>query len=253
MKLFSDKKEIQSEVVGAKKNCVRICNIMDKSNSRIRQGMLPVSDLDLQNSKFSNCRTRSQLLKHRKEILLEANSLIADYSFKTADARLVEREQVKNITPPPGITYKILQQDRKASDFHHLIETFGKQSIGIHKDLPKFSENLKEYWKRSSENPMKSSKSSESPPKAYFRRTFKTKISETPTKLEFSHESYQFRSKFARKHDWNVGVISSSKQERTPRVKTVASRSRKKIYLNIESDFYSNPPIRSRGFTPISV
>ena len=219
-------------------------------NHRSNQGIHTQSDNDKISEAFSYCKTRSELLALRKELFVKANDDIANFSFKNSDERLNEREKRNCATPNPGNTRTQIHQERKVKDFNHLIETFGKQSLGIHKDLPKFSENFQEYWRKDIKRDHDCSCSPEKTIEvSYFKRIPNRNISVSPHRLHFNKEFYLEHSIFARKRDWNLGPITDPKPAKPSRLKTSVSTSRKKVYTyEITSDIPPNA-IRSSGFS----
>ena len=59
--------------------------------------------------------------------------------------RLLSREN--KIGVPPDHFFATLHEKVREENMRHFSETYGNRPIGVHKqELPKFSDNLKEYW-----------------------------------------------------------------------------------------------------------
>jgi hypothetical protein len=75
---------------------------------------------------------------------------------KTQYERLLSRE--KKIGVSPSRTIKPIHEKIREETMQHFSETYGKRPIGVHgTELPKFSENLKEYWKQPTPSSTKNS------------------------------------------------------------------------------------------------
>lgn len=71
-----------------------------------------------------------------------------NFSYKNQYERLLSRE--RNIGVPVDSVHISLQEKIREENMKHFSDTYANRPIGVHGiDLPRFSDNLKEYWKAS--------------------------------------------------------------------------------------------------------
>ena len=93
-------------------------------------------------------RTKSELDRSRKNTIIAENEAAANFTNLTPSQRVEQREKIHS-------SYNIIKdhtanrgKKRKTEDISQLEKLFSKRPIGIHGiELPKFSENCKDYWK----------------------------------------------------------------------------------------------------------
>src|SRR5574343_138858 len=105
------------------KNTKKFCEL---AQARVKQGLLP-SPTVFNHDKFSNCNTKSQLDQFRrfsnKQIYLNVDFA----KHQGPELRLKARENMYNLTPPPGKTYYDFKENMRIRDNQHLVNTFGNQ------------------------------------------------------------------------------------------------------------------------------
>jgi hypothetical protein len=217
-----------------------------KVSARINQGLLPENNIFDIKYNFNNCKTKSQLdsLRRKESALLGSKF---DFSRKSPEERINEREKLYCLTPTPGITYLDVVNKRKLSDFNNLINKFSKQTIGIHKnELPKFSKHLKLYWKFDN-----SASDPESTPKDYnhpnnhFRPKTNSEISPKPNSIMHDLYNYLYKSSHTIKKDKYLGAVKSNGLNSNS---TSTKKNKNNSSLQIKRSTTSNKTIRSKGF-----
>ena len=216
------------------------------AEARVKQGMLP-SPVVFPMDKFSNCSTKSQLDQFRrfsnKQIYLNVDFA----KHQGADLRLKARENLYNLTPPPGKTYFEYKEKIRKSDNEHLVSTFGNQRIGIHGDeLPKFREHLQVFCNES-KVALNENKDRDTNRDKKFLKKLNIDISDPPNKIQFSPENYRTKSQYLRVRDKNVGAVRKSKDSEHKKGQSRIYYRKKKTGFLFRVD-KTGRSIRSRGF-----
>ena len=128
-----------------------------KQSLRDQLGMSPLSDIKctkipsteyINNPKYIS---QVQMNTEKKKELLENLHQKVNYNHTTREENLLEREKYlisHNLPGHEGLTIKTIKEKQRLATNEYNSKTFSNLSIGVHgKELPKFSENLNEYWK----------------------------------------------------------------------------------------------------------
>lgn len=138
-KTYSEKKELERREIRAK---VGLSPLPKDINERI--------DPSLQYIPIPRYRSKSQMRTLKQADILQDLESKQNRSFLTSDQRLQQREEdlILPADTAPGKTYSEVKERLRKEANEHNQEVFGTVKVGIHgKDLPKFSEEIEEYWK----------------------------------------------------------------------------------------------------------
>ena len=236
-----------------KKKTLKKYKEIDKIKARIDQGLYPKSIFKHNRDSFMNYQTKSHYENYKKDNLSIANDNAISFLSKITDEEFVDKESKRSLTPIPGITYKLIKEEKKQKDFQHLIEAFGKEQLRHYQELPKFSEHFPEYWKRNqiSYRTAKEISIKQDLKEASIENMINNHKSISPIKID---SEGNIHSKYARKTNKEIGALKYEKLEAIQ--KRNKSNKKKKNQSSIShylKNFNSNKIIRSAGFSPMNI
>lgn len=136
-------------------------------------------------------KTKTELESFRKSQKIQSFQSSPKTNHLNLDQRVAEREKKAQIFGVTDPNYDSSSVKKKIQDLQNFEKLFSKHFIGVHgSELPKFSENCKDYWKLKSdytENPIIKTKSKLSRPVSEYSksrpRTSEYEIPYKPTQI----------------------------------------------------------------------
>jgi hypothetical protein len=224
--------------------------IVEKQAARIKQGLAATPFSPRQLSLFTDCKTKSELVKARREIQGgKGEDLYAVH--KSPEERLAERENSKSTSPCPGLTYNQIREAVRKNDHDHLTEVFGKQSLGIHKEtLPKYSENIDLFSRIHVTTPQDPKLLSSNLTRTHHKPRNKPykEITDSPTRINFPVDHYLSISKFRRVRDKAVGACIRPRATIFDDLSRISAKKQKRTLKSSKDRCSSTKSVRSSGF-----